>query len=419
MKQVDKQLSHRVVPFGIGEKVKSTLIIFIIIIFVNTTVSNQVFGQPQTSPPTLISDAAIIIDAKTGKVLFEKESHTKMYPASLTKIATAIYAIEKGDIDETVTVSKKARNVGGSKVYLEEGEQVPLKKLIQGLLINSGNDAAVAIAEHLSGSNEQFASDMNEYLTNEVGLRDTNFKNPHGLFDVNHVTTASDLAKLTQYAMDNKLFREIFGTKELKWSGESWDTTLITHHKLMREMPYKGITGGKTGFVDESGFTLATTAKRKNLSLIVITLDSDQKDEVYNDTISLLDYAFDNFETSSIPRGTVFTLEEQEYKVGKALFYTYSIGDEVEEVLNANGILELINQDGNVITSSSLERIKRENQPETVMAERETNNKKNSTLFKKHSFQIQIFLLFFVIIGKILLLRTSKKKTHINLWEKK
>src|SRR5690625_2867634 len=122
MKQVDKQLSHRVVPFGIGEKVKSTLIIFIIIIFVNTTVSNQVFGQPQTSPPTLISDAAIIIDAKTGKVLFEKESHTKMYPASLTKIATAIYAIEKGDIDETVTVSKKARNVGGSKVYLRSEE---------------------------------------------------------------------------------------------------------------------------------------------------------------------------------------------------------------------------------------------------------------------------------------------------------
>src|SRR5699024_12844699 len=98
---------------------------------------------------------------------------TKMYPASLTKIATAIYAIEKGDIDETVTVSKKARNVGGSKVYMEEGEQVPLKKLIQGLLINSGNDAAVAIAEHLSGSKEQFASDMNEYARNAVRVRNT------------------------------------------------------------------------------------------------------------------------------------------------------------------------------------------------------------------------------------------------------
>src|SRR5699024_155357 len=155
------------------------------------------------------------------------------------------------------------------------------------------------------------------------------------------------------------------------------------------------------------------------LSLIVITLDSDQKDEVYNDTISLLDYAFDNFETSSIPRGTVFTLEEQEYKVGKALFYTYYIGDEVEEVLNANGILELINQDGNDSTSATLERIKRYNQRETVIAERETNNKKNSTLFKIHSFQIHIILQFFVIIGKIHLLRTSKKNTHINSWEKK
>src|SRR5699024_12017082 len=129
-----------------------------------------------TSPPTLISDAAIIIDAKTGKVLFEKESHTKMYPASLTKIATAIYAIEKGDIDETVTVSKKARNVGGSKAYLEEGEQVPLKELIQGMIMNSGNDAAVAIADHVSGSNEQFASDINDSLRNEVGLRDTRFR---------------------------------------------------------------------------------------------------------------------------------------------------------------------------------------------------------------------------------------------------
>src|SRR5699024_3698003 len=122
--------------------------------------------------------------------------------------------------------------------------------------------------------------------------------------------------------------------------GESWDTTLITHHKLMREMPYKGITGGKTGFVDESGFTLATTAKRKNLSLIVITLDSDQKDEVYNDTISLLDYAFDNFETSSIPNEICYIIDKQEYMGNNPLYLTYSIGEEVKEVLNAISILE-------------------------------------------------------------------------------
>src|SRR5690625_5694469 len=114
-----------------------------------------------------------------------------MYPASLTKIASAIYAIDKGNIEELVTVSQKARDTGGSKVYLEEGEQVTLKKLIQGLLINSGNDAGVAIAEHLSGSVEQLSADINKYFKNVIGIKDTHFKNPHGLFNPKHVTTAA------------------------------------------------------------------------------------------------------------------------------------------------------------------------------------------------------------------------------------
>lgn len=277
---------------------KRILFFFIIIVVINTIITKQILGHYNTSPPTLISESAIVIEANTGKVLYRKNPHTKMYPASLTKIATAIYAIEKGDINETVTVSQKARNTGGSKVYLEDGEQVKLKKLIQGLLINSGNDAGVAIAEHLSESVERFSSDINAYLTNVIGLQDTHFENPHGLFAPNHVTTASDLAKITQYAMTNKLFREIFGTKELDWDGKSWDTTLITHHKLMREMPYEGITGGKTGFVNQSGFTLATSAERKNLNLIVITLNSNLKSGVYNDTMNLLDYTFENYQTS-------------------------------------------------------------------------------------------------------------------------
>lgn len=310
---------------------KRALLFFIIIVVVNTIFTDQTFGHSNTSSPTIISESAIVIDAKTGKVLYEKESHTNMYPASLTKIATAIYAIEKGNIDETVTVSKEARNIGGSKVYLEEGEQVTLKKLIQGLLINSGNDAGVAIAEHLRGSVEQFSSDINEYLKNEIGVKNTNYQNPHGLFDPDHVTTAADLAKITQYAMNNKLFSEIFGTKELDWDGKSWDTTLITHHKLMREIPYEGITGGKTGFVNQSGFTLATTAKRENLSLIVITLNTNLKSEAYSDTINLLDYAFENFQTSKISKGTSFMFDGQEYKSAKKIFYTYSLDDQVKK----------------------------------------------------------------------------------------
>lgn len=389
---------------------KRILLFFTIIVVVNTIFTNQIFGHPNTSPPILNSESAIVIDANTGKVLYEKDSLTKMYPASLTKIATAIYAIEKGNIEETVMISKKARNTGGSKVYLEEGEQVTLKKLIQGLLINSGNDAGVAIAEHLSGSVEQFSSDLNEYLTNVIGVKDTHFENPHGLFDPIHVTTAADLAKITQYAIDNRLFREIFGTKELEWDGQSWDTTLITHHKLMREIPYEGITGGKTGFVNQSGFTLATTAEREKLSLIVITLSSNLKSEAYSDTINLLNYAFENFQTSSIPKGTTFRFDKQEYRTTKKSYYTHSLDDQVKKKVKADGTLEIINQDGNVISSFRLDRIKNkvsEIKTDGKVIKKDTKDVRTNSPLENHFTKVVIYLLF-VFIGILFILQTKK-----------
>src|SRR5699024_10916061 len=220
-----------------------------------------------------------------------------------------------------VTVSKNARGTIGSSVYLVEGEKVSLKKLLQGLLINSGNDAGVAIAEHLSGNLEQFSTDINEYLRGKIGVYNTNFENPHGVFDPKHVTTAEDLAKITQYAIENEEFKEIFGTTELAWNGEGWDTTLYKHHKLMREMKYEGVTGGKTGYVEQSGFTLATTAERDNLSLVVITLNSNLQQESYNDTINLLDYTFENFQTSRIPAEMTFEVEGLKSKASKDIFY--------------------------------------------------------------------------------------------------
>ncbi|WP_188456956.1 D-alanyl-D-alanine carboxypeptidase family protein [Virgibacillus oceani] len=266
---------------------KKIILIITTIAALNIVLLTHVHGEEITSPPTLVSKSAIMIDSKTGRVLYQKNASAQMYPASLTKIATAIYAIETGDLDDTVTVSKKARNTAGTRVYLNEGEQVTLKKLLQGMLINSGNDAGVAIAENLSGNINQFSLDINGYLKNVIGVQNTHFENPHGLFNPNHVTTAEDLAKITQYAMKNETFRNIFGTKKLKWNGDAWDTTLITHHKLMRQIPYEGITGGKTGFVPQSGFTLATTAERGDLSLIVITLNSYLESAAYNDTINL------------------------------------------------------------------------------------------------------------------------------------
>ncbi|TFI46103.1 D-alanyl-D-alanine carboxypeptidase [Diaphorobacter sp. DS2] len=272
-------------------------ILFLILI---TTLIN-LFPQKTygADSPKVSSVSAILIDIKTAEVLFEKKAGDRMYPASLTKIATAIYAIEKGNLNDNVTIGKNPRETEGTRVYLEEGETVTLRKLVQGLLINSGNDAGVAIAEHLDGSIEAFSKNLNEYLA-KLGLKNTVFKNPHGLFDAEHVTTAEDLALLTRYAMENEEFKEVFGTRELKWKGASWDTTLYTHHKLMRESPYEGVIGGKTGFVDQSGHTLVTAAKRKDLSLIVVTLNAASQDIAYEDTRKLLDFGFSHYKTSTI-----------------------------------------------------------------------------------------------------------------------
>ncbi|WP_267900369.1 D-alanyl-D-alanine carboxypeptidase family protein [Lentibacillus cibarius] len=137
------------------------LFILIISILVSSLPMVTAQAAQSSEPPSITSEAAIMIDAETGDVLFAKNAHASMYPASLTKIATAIYAIENGDLDSIATVSKKARNIEGTRVYLAKDEKVTLKKLIQGLLINSGNDAGVAIAEHLSGSVASFAKDLN------------------------------------------------------------------------------------------------------------------------------------------------------------------------------------------------------------------------------------------------------------------
>ncbi|WP_079527170.1 D-alanyl-D-alanine carboxypeptidase family protein [Halobacillus hunanensis] len=315
-----------------------------------------VFGETDSpSPPELKSEAAIVMDSKSGEVLYSKNAAKEMYPASLTKIATAIYTIENADLDEVATVSSNARHTEGTRVYLEEGERVTLKKLLQGLLINSGNDAGVAIAEHVSGSVEKFAKELNNYLKTEIGVSNTHFENPHGLFNPEHVTTAEDLAKITKYAMKNEVFREIFGTKKLKWDGAAWDTTLYSHHKLMRQKPYdKVITGGKTGYVNQSGFTLATTAKKDNISLIIITLNSNAHRGAYNDTIKLLNFGFENFQTSSISKGSSYKVDGEEYIVSKELYYTHSKDEEPVEEIKPGGEMEITNQAGEVLASFQL-----------------------------------------------------------------
>lgn len=258
------------------------------------------------SADALSGESAILIDATTGQVLFEKKPHEKLYPASITKIATGIYAIEKGNPDDIVTVSKKARYEEGTRVYLGEGEQVPLRKLEYGLLMHSGNDAATAIAEHMHQTTERFAEELNAYLSEKVGVTETHFANAHGLHDPNHYTTASDMAKIAKYAMQNPTFREIVGTVRLPWDGKEWKSELVNHNKLLRN--YEGATGIKNGFTDQAMQTLVGSAKRGNTEFIAVTMKASTSASAYKDVTSMLDYGFANFETKPIAaKGKAYT----------------------------------------------------------------------------------------------------------------
>lgn len=243
----------------------------------------------------LHSPSAVLVDALTGQVLYEKNSELKMYPASTTKILSAIIAIEKGNLNDLVTVSKRARDVEGTRVYLAEGEVMTLRQLLYGMLMNSGNDAAIAVAEHISGSVEQFADEMNRYATERLGLSRSHFVNPHGLYDSEHYTTAEDLAKIAMYAMKNPIFREIVGTKTLPWQGKEWITTVVNHNKMLWR--YEGATGIKNGYTDQSRFSLVSSAKRNGTEFITVVLGANRSEDAYKDSIALLDYGFEHFKT--------------------------------------------------------------------------------------------------------------------------
>jgi serine-type D-Ala-D-Ala carboxypeptidase (penicillin-binding protein 5/6) len=237
--------------------------------------------------------SAILMEQHSGRVLFEKDAHTKRRIASITKIMTAILAIESGKMNETVTVSSRAVRAEGSSLYLKEGEKIKLRDLVYGLMLRSGNDAAIAIAEHVGGSVEGFVFLMNQKAT-EIGMRDTHFANPHGLDDAeNHYSTAYDMALLMRYAMQNKEFRKVAGTKVYRAPNpdEKWDRVWRNKNKLLTNL-YEYCTGGKTGYTKRAKRTLVTTAAKDGLELIAVTLNAPDD---WNDHIAMYEYGFSHY----------------------------------------------------------------------------------------------------------------------------
>jgi len=293
-------------------------------------------------PPEIRGEAATLIDATTGTVIMEKNSDKRMYPASITKIVTGILALESSNLSDVVKVSKEARNEEGTRVYLAEGEEVSMEKLLYGLLVNSGNDAATAIAEHIDGTKTEFANRMNAFIKNKLNLQQTHFTNPHGLPDSNHYTTASDMAKIARYAMKNEKFREIVSTRNKPWVGKEWDSELVNHNKLL--WSYEGANGIKNGYTNAAGFTLVSSVRRGNTELIGVILKSSSSDEMYTDMTALLDYGFDHVESKKVlnageTKKFVINDSELTFYSDKEIWLTAEKGVAPEFTLDASGDL--------------------------------------------------------------------------------
>ncbi len=235
--------------------------------------------------------SAILIEASTGRILFEQNAYEKRPMASTTKVMTAILALENCDPNDTVVVSDNASGVGGSSIWLSAGEHMPLTDMLFGLMLSSGNDAAIAIAEHVAGSVDEFVAMMNA-KAQEIGAYNTHFVNPNGLPADDHYTTAYDLALICAYAMRNAYFNEIVKTqyKTIPWEGHEWDRVCKNKNKLLWN--YEGGNGIKTGYTDAAGKCLCAAAKRTGMQLIAVVLDAP---DMFNDCTRLLDYGFENY----------------------------------------------------------------------------------------------------------------------------
>ncbi|MCL6638321.1 MAG: D-alanyl-D-alanine carboxypeptidase [Firmicutes bacterium] len=267
---------------------RSLLIVWLVLAF-----AFVVPNRAGANPPEVVGRAAVLIDGETGQVLYEKNAHQRMYPASTTKTLTAIIALEKGKLTDMVVIPEEAAYAEGSSIGLKPGEKVSLEDLLYALMLNSGNDSAIAIADHIGGSVDGFVRMMNQKAA-ELGAVDSHFKNPNGLPDDDHYTTAYDLSLITRYAMQNDEFRRIVSTltRDIRREDPEAQTFLLNHNKLLWR--YEGATGVKTGYTVLANQCLASAAKRGDRELIAVVLGSEGEN-IWSDSTSLLDYGFGQF----------------------------------------------------------------------------------------------------------------------------
>ena len=247
--------------------------------------------------PTINARYAAIYDRASGTLLYDKNASSQTKMASTTKIMTSIIVLENSNLNDVVTISKKAAGIGGSRLGLSTNDTITVENLLYGLMLCSGNDAAVALAEHVGGTIEGFAEKMNKKAS-ELGLISTHFVTPHGLDNDEHFTTAFELAKLADYALKNETFSKIVSTKSYTVVINNRPKQINNTNELLGNM--QGVYGVKTGFTNGANRCLVTSCRCENLDIICVVLGCDTKKDRTRDSIKLINYAFNNFSTVNI-----------------------------------------------------------------------------------------------------------------------
>lgn len=262
--------------------------IFIAVILLTALYSFPVLAAEE---PAVSALAAILIDRDSGRILWAKDARRRLPIASTTKIMTALLALEHGREDDPVTVSPKAASTEGSSIWLDKGEKKTLGELIYGLMLRSGNDAAVAIAEHIGGTEKNFVLMMNQKAAT-LGAKDTLYSNPHGLPGGRHYSTAYDLGLITCRALQNERFRQIISTPTwtISWPGRPWDRVMSNQNRLLELYP--GGDGVKTGWTIAAGRCFVGSATRDGWQLVCVVLNAPQ---MWEDAVLLLDYGFERY----------------------------------------------------------------------------------------------------------------------------
>lgn len=278
---------------------KITLVLILIIIFTRT-IGVFAYSFPESS---------IIMEEQTGRILYEKNSHKKMLIASTTKIMTAIITIENTKLTENVKVGKEILKMYGTNIYIDVGEEISIEALLYGLMLRSGNDAAVALANYVAGTEEKFVQLMNE-KAKTIGMNNTVFNNPHGLDDdTKNYSTAYDMALLSIYANKNPIYKKITKTKKITIKSNYKTYLWYNRNKLLQQYEY--CTGGKNGYTPSAGKTLVTTASKDLLFLTIVTLnDSDS----YNTHINLYEEYFNKYKNYTIVK------KGKHYKNGNKIY---------------------------------------------------------------------------------------------------